>query len=385
MTQDFQSRPRLDPLLEQMVTLKGSDMYLTVGRPPSVRVDAKIITLEGSPLADTDMDELIAEMLDEEKLNEFQSTMEFNMPMAWRDTMRFRLNLFRQQQHSGVVIRRIETIIPAIEALGLPKTYSDLIMENRGLVLVVGATGSGKTTSLAAMADHRNRHGFGHILTIEDPIEFVHKHQQCIITQRDIGVDTYSFGMALKNALRQRPDVVIIGEIRDRETMEHALHFSETGHLCVATLHAGNTIQTIERVLNFFPEEKHQQILYNLANNLRAVFSQRMVLTTKSTRRVAVEVMLNRGFIRTLIQENKLKDIPEIMSKNRNEGMQTFDQALYQFYADQVISDEVAVAESDNPANLRLMIRQSQNTQRTMRPAMAAPQPVISKPSSSGF
>jgi twitching motility protein PilU len=214
---------------------------------------------------------------------------------------------------------------------------------------------------------------------VEDPIEYVHTHGRCIVTQRDVGVDTYSFGMALKNALRQRPDVVVIGEIRDRETMEHALHFSETGHLCVATLHAGNTVQAIERVLNFFPEEKHQQTLYGLSNNLRAILSQRLVLTQQGTRKVAVEVMLNRGFIRTLIQENKLKEIPDVMAKNRNEGMQTFDQALYQLFADKIISEDVAVAESDNPANLRLMIRQLQNSSRT--PSMGVP---LARPGSSG-
>jgi twitching motility protein PilU len=373
-------RPLLDPLFERMAQLKGSDMYLTVGFPPSVRVEHRIVALADAPLGAEEIERMIAELLDADKLNEFQSTMEFNMPMPWRDGMRFRINVFRQQQHSGMVIRRIETVIPTTEALSLPGVYNDLIMENRGLVLVAGSTGSGKTTSLAAMAGYRNAHGYGHILTVEDPIEYVHKHGTCIITQRDVGVDTYSYGMALKNALRQRPDVVIIGEVRDRETMEHALHFSETGHLCVATLHAGNTVQAIERVLNFFPEEKHQQVLYNLSNNLRAILSQRLVLTLKGTRKVVVEVMLNRGFIRTLVQENKLKEIPEIMAKNRNESMQVFDQALFQLYADQVISEDVAVAESDNPANLRLMIRQHQNSGR-----IAGKGVPLSKSASDGF
>jgi twitching motility protein PilU len=290
--------------------------------------------------------------------------MEYNMPLPWRDGIRFRVNVFRQQQHSGVVIRRIENNIPTIESLNLPKIYGDMIMENRGLILIVGNTGSGKTTSLAAIADYRNRYGYGHILTIEDPIEYIHTHKQCIVTQRDVGIDTYSFGMALKNALRQRPDVVIIGEIRDRETMEHALHFSETGHLCVATLHAGNTCQAIERVLNFFPEERHQQTLHSLSNNLRSILSQRLVLSQEQKRHVAVEVMLNRGLIRSLIQENKIKEIPDIIAKNTGEGMQTFDQALYKLYIDKVISEEVAIAESDSPANIRLLITQTNNAQR---------------------
>jgi twitching motility protein PilU len=379
MAQEHIVRPILDPLFKRMVELKGSDMYLTVGFAPCVRIEESIISLSDKLLTDEDVEAMIVEMLDEEKRDEFYSTMEFNMPIAWLDSVRFRINLFRQQQHSGMVIRRIETAIPTIESLNLPKIYSELIMEPRGLILVVGSTGSGKTTSLAAMAGHRNRHGYGHMLTIEDPIEYIHEHQNCIVSQRDVGVDTYSFGMALKNALRQRPDVVIIGEIRDRETMEHALHFSETGHLCVATLHAGNTIQTIERVLNFFPEEKQQQTLYSLSNNLRAVLCQRLVLTTQRTRTVAVEVMLNRGFIRALIQEKKFKEIPDIIAKNRNEGMQTFDQALFQLFSDQVISEDVAVAESDNPANIRLLIRQHMNIK---RPGLSAtPLPIVSKPS----
>ena len=272
MSQQSIARPRLDPLLERLIALKGSDMYLTVGYAPSVRVEDKIIPLDGTPLNDNDLEAMMRELLDEEKRDEFNSTLEFNMPLAWRESRRFRINIFRQQQHPGMVIRRIETDIPTIDSLGLPKIYNDIIMENRGLVFVVGSTGSGKTTSLAAMAGHRNQNGFGHILTIEDPIEYVHAHQNCIVTQRDVGIDTYSFGMALKNALRQRPDVVIIGEIRDRDTMEQALHFSETGHLCVATLHAGNTCQAIERALSFFPEDKHQQTLDGLSNNLRAIF-----------------------------------------------------------------------------------------------------------------
>jgi twitching motility protein PilU len=364
MTQEHSAHPILDSLLNRFIDLKGSDLYLTVGRPPSVRAVNNIIPLGEKPLTDEDMDNILAEMLDEDKLQEFRSTMELNMPMPWNESARFRINVFRQQQHSGVVIRRIQTEIPTIESLTLPKVYSELIMESRGLILVVGPTGSGKSTSLAAMIGHRNQNGYGHIVTIEDPIEFVHQHGRCIITQRDVGVDTYSFGMALKNALRQRPDVVLIGEIRDRETMEHAIHFSETGHLCVATLHAGNSMQAMERMINFFPEERHTQIRHSLAHNLRGILSQRLVLTQQETRAIAVEVMLNRGLIRNLIQDDKVKELGEIIAKNRNEGMQTFDQALYQLYIDEVITEEVALAESDNYANLGLLIRQHQNTKR---------------------
>ncbi len=355
----------LDQLIRKFVSLEGSDMYITVGCPPSIRIADKIVALFDPPLNDEDVESLLREILDEDKIDEFYSTMEYNAPMEWQDIGRFRVNTFRQQQHSGIVIRRIRSDIPTIESLNLPKVYNDIIMEQRGLILVVGATGSGKSSSLAAMIGHRNRSGYGHILTIEDPIEFVHKHQGCIITQRDVGLDTYSFGMALKNALRQRPDIVLIGEIRDRETMEHAMNFSETGHLCVATLHSGNTCQAVEHVLNFFPEEKHKQISYNLSYNLLGILSQRLVLTTRDTRTVATEVMLNRGFIRNLIQENKIKEIPDIISKNGNEGMHTFEQSLFRLYADNVISEDVAISESDNPANIKLLIRKHQGNKKS--------------------
>ncbi len=392
------TRPTLDPLLTRFVELKGSDLYLTVGCAPSVRVSDRIVALSETPLNDEDIEKILSEMLDDEKREEFYSTMEFNTPMAWDEFARFRINVFRQQQHTGIVVRRIQTDIPSVESLKLPRIYSDLIMENRGLVMVVGPTGSGKSTSLAAMIGHRNRHGYGHIVTVEDPIEYIHKHNGCIVTQRDVGIDTYSFGMALKNALRQRPDVVLIGEVRDRETMEHALHFSETGHLCVATMHAGNTSQALERMLNFFPEERHGQVRYGLSHNLKGILTQRLVLTNQkpsatspSMRTVAVEVMLNRGLIRNLIQENKIKEIHEVMGKNRNEGMQTLDQALYQLYFDNIISEEVAVAECENPANLRLLIRQHQTSlkgMRTAEPTLLRNEPALTlktPPASSNF
>ncbi len=352
----------LEAIVKEFIRLEGSDLYLTFGCAPNVRVADNIIALEGKPLADADIEYLLAEMLPEEKRQEFFSKMEFNAPIELAGLGRFRVNIFRQQQHTGIVMRRVRADIPTVESLKIPKIYSDIIMEARGLILVVGATGAGKSTSLAAMIGHRNQYGYGHILTVEDPIEFIHQHNGCMITQRDVGIDTYSYGDALKNALRQRPDVVLIGEIRDRETMEHALNFSETGHLCVATLHAGNTCQAIERVLNFFPEETRRQVSYNLAYNLLGIFSQRLVLTKQNTRTVACEIMLNRGFISTLIQENKVKEIPEVMLKNTNDGMQTFDQALYTLYKEGVISDDVAIAESDNPANIQLLIRKDKSS-----------------------
>lgn len=356
--------PILEPYFAKIIEMKGSDLYITHGHPPSVRVIDKIITLSDEPLTDEMIEAMLAEILPEDKLDEFQSTFELNTGFALKGQARFRINVFRQQMHPGMVIRRIQTDIPSPESLNLPKVYSDLVMERRGLILVVGTTGSGKSTSLAAMIGHRNQHGEGHVITIEDPIEFVHEHRNCIITQRDLGIDTYSFGMALKNALRQRPDVVLIGEIRDRETMEHAINFAETGHLCLATLHANNANQAIERILNFFPEEKHKQVLTNLAHNVKGILSQRLVQNLAGTRSIAVEVLLNRGLVKNLIEEGKTKEIKEIMEKNRDQGMQTFDQCLYDLYAREEISEEVAIAESDNPANIRLNIKQHQMSNR---------------------
>lgn len=348
----------LDPLLEEMVRLNGSDLYLTFGCPPSLRLTDRILPLSKEPLADEVMQSYLDEILTAEQRDEFEGTLEFNTSVNWKDRARFRINVYQQQQHAGIVFRRINTEIPTIAALGLPQVYANLIMQKRGLILVCGPTGSGKTTSLAAMLGHRNSNGTGHIITIEDPIEFVHKHDGCIVSQRDVGIDTFSFGIALKNALRQRPDVVLIGEIRDRETMEHAITFSETGHLCVATLHSNNANQAIERVLNFFPEEKHPQIRLNLSLNIRGILSQRLVLNKDGGRTLAVEVMLNSGLIKTLIEEGKIREIKEMMERGAGEGMQTFDQSLFQLFAQGVISEDVAIAEADNPANLRLNIRQ---------------------------
>ncbi|MDE3061331.1 MAG: PilT/PilU family type 4a pilus ATPase, partial [Pseudomonadota bacterium] len=257
------------------------------------------------------------------------------------------------------------TNIPTLESLKLPKVYGDLIMEKRGLILMVGPTGSGKSTSLAAMLEHRNLNGTGHIVTVEDPVEFLHRHKHCIITQRDVGIDTYSFAIGLKNALRQTPDVIVIGEIRDKDTMEHAIVFAETGHLCLATLHANNTHQAIERVINFFPEEKHKQVLLNLSLNLKAILSQRLVYTTDDKRTAAIEIMLNQGLVRNLIHEGHVKDLRDCIEKSHDYGMQTFDQALIDMYARGAITEEVALAESDNPANLRLAIKQYEMSKRS--------------------
>lgn len=350
----------------------ASDCYLTVGAPPGFRFGNNIKNHSEERLTQNDIDCALKELLSEEAILEFESTLEYNTAIVWHDT-RFRMNIFRQRKQTGIVLRRIRTDIPALEKLGLPKIYGDLALEKRGLILIAGAAGSGKSTSLAAMLGHRNTNGSGHIVTIEDPVEFVHEHNNCIFTQRDVGIDTYSFGIALKNALRQSPDVIVIGEIRDRETMEHAIVFSETGHLCIATLHANNANQAIERVLNFFPEEKHYQISLNLSLNLKAILSQRLVTNRNGERNIAIEILLNTGVIRDLIAEGRIKEIREHIEKGHDSGMQTFEQALFLLYTSGLITEQAAAAESDNPGNLRLIIKQYE-----MGKAMGGPKPFSS-------
>ena len=347
----------IDRLLEHFISVNASDLYLTVDAPASLRMNETIKPYNSEKLTEEDIQKVLLELTSEDVLSEFQSTLEYNTAVNWRGKARFRLNIFRQRQNTGIVMRRIRTDIPSLEALGLPKIYSDLIMEKRGMVLVVGPTGSGKSTSLAAMIEHRNLTGSGHIVTVEDPVEFIHAHHNCIITQRDVGTDTYSFGIGLKNALRQTPDVIVVGEVRDRETMEHAIVFSETGHLCLATLHANNSNQAIERVINFFPEDKHPQVLLNLSFNLKAILSQRLVPNKQGGRTVIVEIMLNQGLIKNLIQEGHVKEIREYIEKGQDAGMQTFDQHCIDLYLKHIISEETALAESDNPANVRLAIK----------------------------
>lgn len=347
----------INSVLAEFVKNGASDCYFTVGSPPAFRLSGGIESTTGECLTQNDIELILKELLLEDAILEFESALEYNTAIVWNNA-RFRMNIFRQRRQTGIVLRRIRTDIPSIEQLHLPEVYGDLILEKRGLILLVGATGSGKSTSLAAMLGHRNISGYGHIVTIEDPIEFIHEHNKCIFTQRDVGIDTYSFGIALKNTLRQAPDVIVIGEIRDRETMEHAIVFSETGHLCLATLHANNANQAIERIINFFPEEKHKQILLNLSLNLKAILSQRLVLNRQGSRNIAVEVLLNSGIIRDLIAEGRVKEIREHIEKGRDMGMQTFEQSLFALYASGAITESVALAESDNPANLRLIIKQ---------------------------
>jgi len=379
----------IDTLLAEMIKRKASDLYLAHDCAPALRIGDAIMPIGDAPLDDATLASLLEQITNDLQRDEYASTLELNTAINWKDTSRFRMNVMRQQSHIGIVIRRIQMDIPTLEELSLPPLYGELVTMKRGLILIVGPTGSGKTTSLAAMVGHRNTHGNGHVITVEDPIEFVHRHDQCIITQRDVGLDTYSYAIALKNALRQRPDLVVIGEVRDREVMEQAIHFAETGHLCIATLHANNSSQAIERVLNFFPEERHPQILLNLALNLRGVLSQRLVKSVKGPRTLALEIMLNNGLIRQLIEENKIRHIREMVEKGSLERMQTFDQHLYQLMKDGIISEEVALAEADNPSNLRLKLTNDRGATRISRdmPFKSSPatDAIKSNPESQGF
>lgn len=336
----------------------ASDLFLTVGFPPAMRVEGSLMKITDSPLTDEDIDAIIASLLTESQQDDFSATMELNFVTIWEGIARLRVNVFRQMHHNALAIRRVITDIPTVEQLGLPDMISQLIMKKRGLILVVGQTGSGKSTTLAAMIGHRNQHGTGHIITIEDPIEFVHVHKNCIISQRDVGIDTYSYGMALKNALRQTPDVILIGEIRDRETMEHAIAFAETGHLCVSTLHSNNANQAIERILNFFPVEIHKQVLANLSFNVRGIISQRLVPNMNGKRIPAIEILLNEGVIRDYIHSGELHLLKEHMEKNSDIGMQTFDVCLLEYFKKGWITEDTALTEADSPSNMRLYIKQ---------------------------
>jgi twitching motility protein PilU len=352
---------QLDAIMDSFIAKRGSDLFFTYGYPPAMRVEGQMVKLDDNPIDDDALSNVMQTLLTEDQIDEFEGTLEYNTIKSWQGAARLRVNVFRQQQHNAFAIRRVETRIPSIDEMALPQIYKDLIMAKRGLVLVVGQTGCGKSTSLAAMIGHRNTEGQGHIITIEDPIEYVHQHNRCIISQRDVGIDTYSFGMALKNALRQTPDVILIGEIRDRETMESAIAFAETGHLCVSTLHSNNANQAIERILNFFPVEVHRQVLANLSFNLRGIISQRLVENLQGTRSPAVEVLLNEGIIRDHIHSGHINHIKEEMEKHRDHGMQSFDQSLLDLYVKGLISEEVAFREADSAPSLRMRIQQRES------------------------
>ena len=345
-------------LLTMMVGKKGSDLFITAGFPPAIKVDGKLTPATTQVLTPQHTVELTRAIMNDRQAAEFESTKECNFAINPSGIGRFRVNAFVQQGCVGLVLRTINTRIPTLEELKLPPVLKDLAITKRGLVLFVGATGCGKSTSLAAMVGYRNENSYGHIVTIEDPIEFVHEHKHCIITQREVGVDTENWETALKNTLRQAPDVILIGEIRDRETMEHAVAFAETGHLCLGTLHANSTNQALDRVINFFPEDRRQQLLMDLSLNLRGFVSQRLIPVKDGKGRIpAVEVMLNSPLISDLIFKGDVYEIKEIMKKSREIGMQTFDQALFDLYEAGHISYEDALRNADSVNDLRLNIK----------------------------
>src|SRR4051794_6645704 len=348
----------VNDLLRLMVSRNGSDLFLTADFPPAIKVDGKVTRVSPQPLTGQHTLALTRSIMNDKQAAEFERTKECNFAVAPQGIGRFRVNAFVQQGNVGLVMRTIPAVLPTIDSMNLPHVLKDVAMTKRGLVIFVGATGSGKSTSLAAMVDHRNENSYGHIITIEDPVEFVHPHKNCIVTQREIGVDTDDWGIALKNTLRQAPDVIQIGEIRDRETMEHAVAFAETGHLCLATLHANSSNQALDRIINFFPDERRAQLLMDLSLNLKGMISQRLIpLRDTKGRCCAIEIMLNSPLISDLIFKGNVHEIKEIMKKSRELGMQTFDQALFDLYEADKISYEDALRNADSVNDLRLSIK----------------------------
>lgn len=347
----------LEAMLRVLASQDGSDLYLSTGAPPCAKFNGVLKALATEPLQPGDVAAIAEGIMDEEQRQQFAKELEMNLAISINNVGRFRVNIFRQRNEISIVARNIKMEIPKFEDLKLPEVLLNVVMEKRGLVLFVGGTGSGKSTSLAALIDYRNRNSGGHIITIEDPVEYVHRHKKSIINQREVGVDTRSFHAALKNTLRQAPDVILIGEIRDRETMEHALAFADTGHLAISTLHANNANQALDRIINFFPEERRPQLLNDLGNNLKAFVSQRLVKTKEGKRRAAVEVLLGTLTVRDIIKRSEFDLIKEIMEKSRTLGMQTFDQALIELVQDGVIDEEEAVKNADSPNNVRLKLK----------------------------
>ncbi len=344
-------------LLTLLARRNGSDLYLSTGAPPSARFDGILQALAEQPFKAGDIAAIAASIMDAEQRLEFDRELEMNLAISLPGVGRFRVNIFKQRNDVSIVARNIKLDIPRFEDLNLPAVLLDTIMLKQGLMLFVGATGSGKSTSLAALIDYRNRHSSGHIITIEDPVEYIHRHKRSIINQREVGVDTRSFHAALKNTLRQAPDVVLIGEIRDRETMEHALAFADTGHLVISTLHAHNANQALDRIVNFFPDERRPQLLHDLGNNLKAFVSQRLVRSRSGQRRAAVEVMLGTPTIADLIRRNELDELKGIMEKSAEQGMQTFDGALFGLVVEGAIDEEEALKHADSVNNLRLRLK----------------------------
>ncbi len=345
------------PYLKLMVQKNGSDLFFSTGAPPNLKAEGHTMPIGDTPLAPGMVRKLAYSIMNDEQVKEYERTMEGNLAISISGLGRFRVNVYRQRGDVAMVIRYIKGNIPSIEELHLPQILKELIMEPRGLILVVGSTGSGKSTTLASMINHRNNNMTGHILTIEDPVEFLHTHKKSVVDQREVGLDTLSYEMALKNAMREAPDVILIGEIRDRETMQHAIAYAETGHLCLSTLHANNANQALDRVINFFPDSAHHQLYMDLSLNLKAVVSQRLIKSTDGQRVPAVEIMLLSTFIAELIQKGDIHAVKEAMEQGTERGMQTFDQALYKLYKEGRISLENALGNADSRNNLSLRIR----------------------------
>ncbi|WP_395701614.1 PilT/PilU family type 4a pilus ATPase [Aquabacterium sp.] len=348
----------VNDLLRLMVSRNGSDLFLTADFPPAIKVDGKVTKVSPQPLTGQHTIALVRAVMNDKQAAEFEKTKECNFAISPQGIGRFRVNAFMQMGNVGLVFRTIPQTLPTIDQLGLPKVMKDIAMTKRGLVIMVGATGSGKSTTLAAMVDWRNEHSYGHIITVEDPVEFVHAHKNCIITQREVGLDTDGWEAALKNTLRQAPDVILMGEIRDRETMEHAVAFAETGHLCMATLHANSSNQALDRIINFFPEERRAQLLMDLSLNLKGIVSQRLLPREEGKGRVAaVEIMLNTPLVSDMIFKGEVNELKELMKRSREHGMQTFDQALFDLFEAGLVTYEDALRNADSVNDLRLNIK----------------------------
>ncbi|WP_250460268.1 PilT/PilU family type 4a pilus ATPase [Microbulbifer litoralis] len=348
----------IERLLQLVVEKGASDLFVTAGVPPSIKVHGKVIPASSSALTPEKARELVVGIMNEKQRREFAEKKELNFAIAVRNVGRFRVSAFFQRNLVGMVLRRIETKIPTVDGLGLPEILKELAMTKRGLIIFVGATGTGKSTSLASLIGHRNENSKGHIISIEDPIEFVHQHRGCIVTQREVGLDTESFEIALKNTLRQAPDVILIGEVRSRETMEHAIAFAETGHLCLCTLHANNANQALDRIIHFFPADRHNQLWMDLSLNLKAMVAQQLVPTPDGDgRRACLEIMINTPLMSDLIRKGEVHKMKELMKRSNEQGMQTFDQALYELYDRGEITYEDALAHADSANDLRLMIK----------------------------
>ena len=351
----------LNSYLLQMVEKKGSDLFITAGRPISMKINGIIKPLHEEKISLEESQRIISNIMSTAQLAEFKEAKESNFSISFKDVGRFRVNVFYQRESMGMVIRRIETEIPTVEQLSLPLILKEVISSKRGLILFVGGTGTGKSTTMAALIGHRNKTSSGHILTIEDPIEFIHTHDNCIVTQREVGIDTPSFDSALQNSLRQAPDVIVLGEIRNSSTMEFALQFAETGHLCIATLHANNANQAIDRIMHLVPAEKHKQMLFDLSLNLKAIVAQQLIPSIdEKSRKVAVELLISTPHIAELIKRGDIHLIKEAMAKNKEFGMQTFDQALFELYRNCEISYNEAIRSADSANDLRLMIKLSE-------------------------